>query len=74
MSFEGIQFLQKYSLDKRYYNSEYNLAIHPIVQFAVSRVDIILTFPCGYFSPYSYHFLHKIPNADQCATRKLCIR
>ena len=35
MSFEGTQFLQKYSLDKRLYNSEYNLAVHPIVPFVV---------------------------------------
>ena len=74
MSFEGIQFLyKKYSLDKREYNSEHNLLCNLLL-----AEYIILMLPCGYLImntvPIHSIFIHKIPNADQCATRKLCIR
>ena len=77
MSFEGIQFLQKIFSGQAIIQQR----IQFIVQFVVGRVYyeyIILMLPCGYLImntvPISFIFIHKIPNADQCATRKLCIR
>ena len=75
MSFEGTKFLQKYSLDKRY--SEYNFSHNPIMQIVFGRIYHFDASVWLFFMntvPIPSIFIHKIPNTDQCAARKLRIR
>ena len=74
MSFEGFQFLQKNIL----WTSDNTTVIYNLLCNLLLAKYIILMLLCGYLImntvPIPSIFIHKIQNADQCATRKLCIR
>ena len=73
MSVGGIQFLQNIFSGQADNISVYT--IWPYTQLCNLFLSeyIILILPCGH-SSYSFHFIYKIPNVDQSATRKLRIR